>query len=189
MSQSHCKGFSLLELIITVAIVSSIAFVAIPGMNSIHQSSRSKTYAASMIRDIYYARAQAITNNQFVTLCGSGIDGICDKDWSSGHLIFTDANANGVLDDGEVILRKNFSSHGGRVSWRSFQNKPYLQYRPSGFSHFQSGSFIYCPSDGSSQYAKRLVLNRIGRIRSAVDTDNDGIVEDSAGDPIICGLY
>ena len=54
------------------------------------------------------------------------------------------------------------------------------------FVLFQNGNFTFCPMNSDKTLAMQLIVNNIGRIRVAKDTNGDGIIDDAKGKPISC---
>jgi type IV fimbrial biogenesis protein FimT len=75
---------------------------------------------------------------------------------------------------------------GERLIWRSFRRRNFLQFRPEGYTNWQNGSFLYCPSNGDARYGKALIVNIQGRTAPSVDSDGDGVDEQANGDPLTC---
>jgi type IV fimbrial biogenesis protein FimT len=75
---------------------------------------------------------------------------------------------------------------GSTVFWRSFRNRPYLVFQPTGLTDWQNGHFLFCPASGNARDARQVVLNPQGRLRQMTDRDGDGIVEDTSGRPVRC---
>ena len=53
----------------------------------------------------------------------------------------------------------------GAILWRSFGNKPYLQFTSMGYTNFQNGNITYCPKDRSSRFRRQIVITVQGRPR------------------------
>jgi len=68
----HQAGFTIIELMITVAVVGVLAMVAIPQMNYAIQNSRVRTAVSDTHTSLLLARSEAIKRNGNVTLQRSG---------------------------------------------------------------------------------------------------------------------
>ncbi len=183
------RGLSLIELIAAVAVSSILLGMALPTMTGLYQQQRSITAINQLNLSVQFARHAAVTHGQRVTLCPSADGRHCSgrDQWHLGAIAFLDSNNNGQRDDGEVLLRAFPPlANGGRVYWRSFRNRSYLQMKPNGFTHWQNGSFLYCPPNGDARLARILIINAQGRARPAQQRNSDGIVLDARGRPVQC---
>ena len=183
-----CRGVTLIELLITLAVAAVLLQMALPGAHDLLQSHRAAAASNAVIGAVQLARASAITYRTAVTLCPR--DGqACGRraHWRNGGLIFLDANRNAQLDSGEAMLGAMAAVEAGAtLAWRSFRNRGYLRFEPSGYTAWQNGHFQYCPASGDARHARQIILNAQGRTRSARDRDGDGIREDADGKPLRC---
>jgi Tfp pilus assembly protein FimT len=179
-------GVTLPELLVSMGIVSLLTGLGVPALFSMQQKFQTTAIVNTLSMHLHFARNHAITHNSTVTLCGSRAGEECDGAWSAGYLVFVDDSQDGKLDDNEQRLKFSANAHGGSMTWKSFRNKAYLQFRPSGFSYYQSGSFTWCPASKNTQYANQVILSAMGRSRLGYDRDGDGVVETSQGKPIRC---
>ncbi len=181
------SGFTLIELIIVLAICAILVSTVIAPLAGFVNKTTSARVANTMIGLVHYARTQAVMSNNIVTLCGSSDGSGCDNNWSEQILIFIDRDGDGQLNDSDLLLRKaNFLKTGDVLNWRSFRNKPYLQLYNNGMTYFQNGNFTYCPASGDIKTAVHWILNRAGHLRVATDKDNNGIYNKTNGEDIHC---
>jgi type IV fimbrial biogenesis protein FimT len=85
------RGFTITELLVSLAIAAVLATVAVPSFNGIIASQRARTFASDMYVAIAKTRAAAISLNQNVTLQPNA------GGWANGWQIL-DVN-NNVLDN------------------------------------------------------------------------------------------
>jgi type IV fimbrial biogenesis protein FimT len=124
-----------------------------------------------------------------VTVCPSSDAMSCGArdTWHAGTLIFADPNRNGAREPNESVLRwLPGLDHRGRIYWRSFRNRSYLQFTATGMTDWQNGNFLYCPANRDPHFAREVILNAQARPRKAPDANRDGIVEDANGDSVRC---
>jgi type IV fimbrial biogenesis protein FimT len=95
-------GFTLLELMVTVAIVGIGSMIAIPSMTGLLTGSDHDNYINALSKSVNFSRVQAVSSGQTVTLCGI-TNGVCGDDWSQGITIFVDANNDRTLADNQVL--------------------------------------------------------------------------------------
>ena len=61
--RAHERGVTLIELVVVLALIGTMALITVPNFISIYQSSRVKATARSMITDVRNARQLAISGN------------------------------------------------------------------------------------------------------------------------------
>lgn len=181
------SGFTLLELMITLLLLSILLGLSMPEFKNLMERQKAELSIRKLVDAIELAKSSAIATGNMVTLCRSS-DGLkCGGKWQDGVLVFTDSNADRKINQQDQLQRYiTFPFMNGELKWRAFQNRQYLQITSLGFTRYQNGNFTYCPEDKNPVFASQLIINRTGRIRFAVDSDNDGIKEDSQGRPIAC---
>jgi type IV fimbrial biogenesis protein FimT len=181
------KGMSLLELLITLGILSVLLSISMPDFEELVESVSADATLRQLATAIQLGKSAAITNRTTVTLCKS-VDGLnCGGNWQDGVLVFTDRNRDRAINEDDRLVRHiTFPNGKGHIRFRAFQNKQYLQLTSLGVTHSQNGNFTYCPFSGDSKLARQLIVNRTARLRFAQDSDGDGIKEDSRGRPLSC---
>jgi type IV fimbrial biogenesis protein FimT len=184
------KGITYFETIIGISIISALTSLALPSFDSLITSQRSALLADNFFHHLNFARNAAITKNVPITVCSSNSKGNCkrNKDWSNSDIIiFTDHNGNGVLDNKDATIKNlNLGLAKNSFIWRSFGNKYYLQWQPTGMTNYQNGNFTYCPANKNAKHGKKIILNAAGRIYFGGDNNKDGIQEGANGKNLIC---
>ncbi|MCC5072315.1 MULTISPECIES: GspH/FimT family pseudopilin [Xanthomonas] len=105
MSVVRSRGFTLIELMVTVAVLAIMAAIAYPSFQGVLRSNRVAAANNELMALLNLARSEAIRNGQGGGVCGSSGGIVCDGVWSGGVLAWGDTNANGALDSGEAVLR------------------------------------------------------------------------------------
>lgn len=181
------KGITLIELIVVLAITGIIAVSAIPSFYSLIEKSRGESAINKVSNAVTLTRITAIKSSSIATLCPSNDNYTCNKDWSSGMIVFVDHNGDRKINAKDELIRVfSHFPEGSSIIWKAFQNKPYLQYSSTGFTKNQNGTFTYCPKSKELTQAKMLIINRAGRQRIAKDNNGDGVVEGGSKKPPIC---
>jgi type IV fimbrial biogenesis protein FimT len=182
------RGLSLIELLLCLAIMAFLLVnVVTPGFNAARTRHDIDEVLQDVANSITMARAAAINENVMVTLCRSSDGEHCQGRWETGSILFTDYNADRVINGSDRLLfRMPPMKPGGTLTFNSFRNQQYLQLTPRGTTNSQNGNFTFCPANGDLTLARQLIINVTARARMAQDLDHDGIVEDSQGKPVKC---
>ena len=180
-------GLTLLELLVAMSIAALLAGLSAPGLSELVQGKRGDLVVRRLNQAIELARISAVSYGELVTLCRSRDGLTCGGSWQEGVLVFRDPDGNRQLAaDQQPVHYLDFGNSRGRIFWRAFGNRQYLQFTALGFTRAQNGNFTYCPDSGDLRQARQLIVNRAGRTRRSIDTDGDGIAEDSRGRPLRC---
>ena len=183
------NGFSLIELLITLAIVGLVLTFGAPQFNGAMQNSRLVSQANAMKGTIAYARTAAVKGSvPTVTLCGSSdLDSCNTAEWELGWIIFEDLNSGGLRTNNEDILRVGEALNSGNtLRTFGFTSDQFIRFDRAGTLN-QSGTFVFCDSRGTSE-ARAIVVNISGKTRKAIDEDAvaNHIVNDHQGDDVAC---
>jgi type IV fimbrial biogenesis protein FimT len=102
-------------------------------------------------------------------------------------ILFTDHNSDARLNGKDFLVERiRKADFNGTLKWRAFRNRQYLQMTPFGYTNYQNGNFVYCPSDGDLHFARQIVINVQGRARVLHSRNDDGIMTDRRGKPLKC---
>lgn len=74
------SGFTLIELMVTVAVVAIIAVVAVPNLVSVIDANRLRSQTDELVASLQLARSEAIRRNARVTVCASADGATCGGD-------------------------------------------------------------------------------------------------------------
>jgi prepilin-type N-terminal cleavage/methylation domain-containing protein len=97
------SGFTLVELMITVAIAAILITVAAPSFTGLLSSNSAKSAAERFANTSAYARSEAVTRSAKVTICSRLTDSTCGGlDWSAGWIVFLDTNNDNNLIAADV---------------------------------------------------------------------------------------
>ncbi|MFK7731804.1 MAG: GspH/FimT family pseudopilin [Pseudomonadales bacterium] len=163
----YARGYSMLEGLTILLIVSLVVAVGSPPLNKVVDRSRARSDVMTLIASLSLARTTAITSGVVTTYCASA-DGLhCGGSWEAGTLLFHDRNDNRQIDDDDKLIERGSKIRGqGRLTWRaSGRRNQYIRFSKHGMAK-EFGTFTYCLKNKSgSRYARQLVLNRAGRAR------------------------
>lgn len=102
------RGFTLIELVITVAIVAILAAIALPSFARVIASNRVASGVNEFISAVNLARTEAVRRGRPAGVCASEDGGTCSGDWDDGYLVYYMSDATPAV---EVPVREGkFSS-------------------------------------------------------------------------------
>lgn len=120
---SHAKGFTLTEMMVTIALAAIVMALAAPSLQGIIENNRLSSTTNSLITALNLARSEAITRGMRVSVCKAAahessqesgkyvLDDplACDREtcdpatgdhcWERGWLVFSDSDRNNMVDD------------------------------------------------------------------------------------------
>lgn len=175
-------GFTLIELVMSIAIVGILLTVGIPSFRALITNNRITTQTNDFISDLAHARAEAVRRNSRVTICRSNTGTSCvpSSNWRDGWIVFTDPAVPGTYTSAsETLLRVRGAMPTGMTLLDNggFTNSgDFLQFLPSGLVSGVSGgssttaaTFTLCISG----YRGRTInFNSIGRVNVTAMTTN-----------------
>lgn len=99
MRRDRWSGFTLIELMVTIAIVAILLAIGLPSFQGSMRSNRVATGTNEMIASIALARSEAIRSPGGAALCPSGNGTSClpdDSPWTGGWIVWSDPDGNGL---------------------------------------------------------------------------------------------
>lgn len=101
------RAFTLVELMIAVAVLAVLVALAAPSFQYVNNSSRLSGMANEMLASLQLARSEAIRRGVRTVVCPSADGAACTagSDWTAGWMVFFDDNRNDTPDVGETVLR------------------------------------------------------------------------------------
>lgn len=163
------KGFSLIELLVVVAMLGILLALAAPGFQDTIESANTNSQAKSIMSTLNLARSEAVKRGRPVAICATtdGLD--CSAgDWSEGWMIFVDTNNDadgdtGSVDVGDTIIRVYDTLGAGSTLTFTID---LLQYDAQGFSTAgATQTFLLCPLSNNANNARSVEVGVSGRGR------------------------
>ena len=191
MTMKKYSGFTMIELLVAIAIAAIVVAVGVPELRSFVQKGQIITVTNELLASFHVARSEAIRQNASACVCPS--DSANDpvpacsgaNTWETGWIAFLDLNGNCVIEagaPGDVLLKVwDGSKYGDQLTVRNnnasitttntvvFNSRG--EPRMNGLS--QQGTFSICDDrpiavdvNGNSMTASAVILGVSGQARS-----------------------
>lgn len=182
-------GFTLIELMIVCVIVAILLIWGIPSFSDMLRNQQRDAALFDLVSDLNLARSESLKRGTSVTLCKSSSSTTCgtgSTGYEIGWIVFTDPQSTGTqgtVDTGETILRSH-PAPAGTLTIRGNNNvQNPVTFNPN-LRVSTNGTLVVCDTRGAS-YARAVVIDGVGRVRTASDSDSDGTV-DVGGSNVTC---
>ena len=169
--ERKAKGFTFMELLITLAIAAIVIGIAIPSFTTLISSTRLYTHTRQLFNTLLMTRSRAITSGFRCILCPT-LDGeVChdDNKWHHRLILFEDRNGNGAREvDSEPLVyaaeaAKQLYIYSGSSFDASGARKK-VSYYPAGHAYGSAITLTLCDKRRAAQ--PRLILqSNYGRPR------------------------
>ncbi len=140
-------GFSLLELLVTLAVASILLLMGVPAWQDLQKQHQIKITLQQLTSTIAFARNTAILSHHKIIICPN--DHMhCGNDWQQGWL---------VIQQNKIMrIFPEIPQH-THLIWNDLRHTNKITLQPDGSTEGSNGSFYY------GHY--RLVINRGGRVK------------------------
>jgi len=163
LKKSGSSGFSLYELLMTMALAALVLTLGIPSFGSILANHRLKVEVDALFHAVHLARKSSIVRRRVVTLCPSrnGVDCEPGFDWSNGWMMFvnTDRDQPVARDDDEAVLSHHTVDRNAHI----MSNRKTFTLRSTEL-RATNGTLVFCDREGRGT-ARALVISYTGRPR------------------------
>lgn len=175
--RTHAAGFTLLEAMIVVSIISILVVLGVPSFQGLMASRTVQSHVDDLAGSIRLARAEAIKRGIPVTVCRTANPSAAapscasGADWVTGWLVFADRNPRGTVDANDTLIRvqQGYANSGGIVR----TGTPSITFIPAGIAPGADGNFLLRPKlpTTSSNYvprSRRVCVSNTGATRLLV---------------------
>lgn len=177
------RGFTLIELMVTLTVAAVLALVAIPGLTAYKRNAELTSTINTLLSAINAARSEAMKRGMKAMVVPAD-----RNQWSSGWIIFIDKDGDQVYSEANdiTILTQEPPASYFNISGTGSASgaAPYILYDGSGYSRLKNGGFGALtlslsrndlPGSALYEQTRRLVIAKTGRVRtckpaSAADT-------------------
>ncbi|OGU20181.1 MAG: pilus assembly protein [Hydrogenophilales bacterium RIFOXYD1_FULL_62_11] len=163
------RGFTLVELLVTLAVGAILLAIAIPGYAFLANTNKLAAVTNELVVALQLARSEAVKRGQRVTVCksanASSSSASCSNagGWQQGWLVFVDFGAWGVVESSDTVIHVYGGAPNAIITAVNFSQ--FVSYLPDGRS---KGSFGL-PNDAMrvclAGNARKVIVNKTGRVR------------------------
>ena len=173
---SIIKGFTLVELMVSVSVTSILAAIAVPNFSDFIVKMRVDNEISRLHRMLLITRNAAINSGQKAIICPLDNSFQCTEQWQNQLSVFVDVNDNKKFDINEEVIRIRAEINiGDELVYGKGRNK--ITFKPTGqLSGLANGTFRYCPKTHKNR-ARGITIARSGRLYQSSDINNDGLEE------------
>ena len=165
------NGFTLLELVATIALAALLLGLAVPAVSGWLQDGQRTADINGFVLAIQVARSEASKRGRSITVCAtSDWHGCSDfqRGTASGWMAFV--NEDGTYPPGRSEEEVLLFAHAAEMRGRIGANRAYFELRPP-FRRSVNGTVVFCDARGAPA-ARAVIVSYTGRPRvAAVDAD------------------
>jgi len=177
MRANKQTGFSLVELVVALAVLSIILSLAAPSFSGPMKNARLSARFNDMVGALQLARSEAVKRNAPVAVCARMTDSSCGGDtWNNGLLVFVDngTTANSI-ETGEQILRivepaqtgTDVNALGSTSASSPYITRTNIRFGPSGTSSWRGGGTVQLCDQRGAESIRALFVDLSGGIKRA----------------------
>lgn len=161
------RGFTLVELLVTLAVAGILLAIAIPGYAFLANTNKLAVVTNELVVALQLARSEAVKRGQRVTVCKSfnTSSTSCSSvgGWQQGWLVFVDSGIRGVVEPSDTVIHIYGGAPNAIITAINFNL--FVSYLPNGRSEGSS----WLPNDTMlvclAGNARKVIVNKTGRVR------------------------
>ncbi len=171
----HVAGWTLTELLITLAVASIVLALSVPDMGALVADRAVQGEAQAFQSALRLARHEAMRFGEVVSVCARDPEGgdtvhACwpeGRSWSAGWLVFVDRGQRGVVDAEDRVLLVHQPVRGSSLVQATLSR---VSFQPTGISFNAASSFRFVPAQARNEAqamasAQLVCVNKAGRAR------------------------
>jgi type IV fimbrial biogenesis protein FimT len=140
------SGFTLLNLLVTLAVAGIILTVGVPALKGLSARTQQTAEINNFVRHLHLTRSYAIKTGLNHVLCPSADGLVClgSNRWDQGYILFEDLNRDGTRSPDEKLLHAHRSTKRFVIDMQSSSGRTQVTYRQDGFSVGSNLTLTFC---------------------------------------------
>ena len=161
------RGFTLMELLITLTVAGILIAIAMPAFSSFVQDTRLSNEANTLVYDLNLARSDAVKFDTAVQVCASTDQTTCAGagTWAPGWVVLCPAACPPDLGGSPALLRVAPPLNTGNTADEA-SGAVSVSFAATGQTGGGNLQFVFCDRRGAA-YARDVEINAIGEITSS----------------------
>lgn len=170
LAERKNHGFTLIELMVTVALMAILLALATPSFLNFRRNSELIAITNNFVAALNAARTEGMKRNMYAMVVPTNND----NNWSAGWIVFVDINSNGQYNAGDLIVLQqeappSYITISGNGT--TADNPSYARYDGSGFfrpkASLAAATLSISRSDAGTDYTqiRRIKIAMTGRVR------------------------
>lgn len=184
------RGFTIIELMVTVVIIAVLLILGVPSFSRTIEQNKLSTQVNDLISTLQYARSESVKTGKRITVCMSDDGTDCGATgYEDGWIVFVDdVSSDGDLDAGEQLLKIHEALDTNMTLRGNNRYVNFISYLPTGGianadPNTDQDHFVLCKENIISK-SRAVYVTTPGRVRVAKDTNSDDIPENDSGNNI-----
>lgn len=168
-THSSASGFTILELMVAVAIFGILLGVGVPSFTTMIRNNRLVDQTNALVSSLNAARSAAYTRGSPVTICAANAGqtncaGALDS-WDNGWIIFTDRDTAGLVDGTDQVI-ETWPPIASGLRFQS-GNVGFVRFAADGMLMTGAVTFDLQPTHCSGDNHRQIVLLNTGRVNKS----------------------
>jgi type IV fimbrial biogenesis protein FimT len=168
------SGFTLIEVLTVSTVIAILLAIGVPSFKFVTTANRASAEINGLLGDMQFARAEAIREGQWVTICASADQISCAggvaTNWNIGWMVFSDVNNSGIFVAGTDTYLKKQKTFSGSDTLLADQGINTVTFSRDGFAMSLPlpVTFTLHDAGGNSNFTRCLSLTIVGALSTQI---------------------